>query len=99
MTDIKFIRLKDIAEEISGMPVDITITTMLEDTDKYGAVGIDRTSGKVSILVDASAKSDEAIISVLAHELAHVLTNTGHGPDFEKKRHEILDTFLEKYWR
>lgn len=99
MIEFKFLRLKDIAERVAGRPVDITITTMLDDTNKYGMVGIDKTTGKVSILIDASAKSEEAIISVLSHELAHVVVGTEHGQEFYDKMQEITDLFEKEYWR
>lgn len=100
MIEFKFLRLKDIAERVAGRPVDITITTMLDDTNKYGVVGIDKTTGKVSILIDASAKSEEAIISVLSHELAHIAAGTDeHGQEFCDKMREINDIFTKEYWR
>jgi hypothetical protein len=95
---IKWKRLKRIAEEISGMDVDIHLTTS-EDIRGYNAL-LNMSKGKADVYINGmNLKSEEQVVEGLGHELAHaLLADSNHGEVFEKKRREIIKKLTDGYF-
>jgi hypothetical protein len=74
--EIKWTRLRRICGVIVKRDVEITLTTHLNN-DVRGAVLDDR--GTIEVLINgAKCKTEEEVLSVVAHEITHVITGSEH---------------------
>ena len=85
---LRWLKLKQVAERISGEKVDIHITTQLDKNIRGVCTRNLQTNG-VEILLNAKyAKKEEDVIETLAHELAHLKVK-GHDNKFQKEMDRI----------
>ena len=87
---VLWIRLKRIAEEIAGSPVEIHISTQLSD-DIRGAIVKSEDGDGIEILLNAKwAKKPEDVHQTLAHELAHLKHPNIHSKEWDAEARRIL---------
>lgn len=96
---IRWLRLKKIAESIAGCPVAIHGSTELPVSLR---AAVDAEEGRrvdIALNFQHIKEADEALEAV-AHELAHVVARTGeHDNKFEEAREEILERLKQDYYR
>ena len=96
MAMIKWIRLKNICEDISGFTVHLHLST---DMPTDHIAGCEFTKEDAHIILNAAqVKSLDMIIRAISHELQHVLNgNKDHRIDFDEKWMLLEKRITEEY--
>lgn len=97
---IKWAKLKQMLQSYLGESIDIICTTEFSDTTKsvFGFVGKEN-DGAFKIVININEiKSVEAVIDVLAHESAHIVTkskfhNSKHKEEMKKIKKILMDGY------
>lgn len=91
---IKWIRLREICEELTGLPVKFYLGEMHE----HERACVLKEGNEIEIAMNLLyCKTLEDVVDNLAHELAHVLSNKEHTDEFEKKFNELRAIIMNKY--
>jgi len=96
---IKWIRLKNICEEIVEQNITISVSTSNDLAAVNSVVSFDNQQAHI-ILNGLSCKGISQVIKAVAHELVHIVLNSaGHPENFEEKWFYYETKILERYKR
>ena len=98
MTSIKWIKLKNICEGMSGKIIHLHSSTDMPDDH---IAGCEFTNEVADIILNMRhTKSEEMVIKGVAHELNHVIKGTKeHGSEFDIERDRIEERIKEEYFK
>ncbi len=98
LPNIKWLRLRRLAEQIAGCPVRLHGSTELPAEMR---AAVESAPGKMDIVLNFQhIKSAEMAIKAVAHEVAHViLGNAQHDNVFKSKWEEVEQLIKKDYYR
>ena len=98
MTIIKWIKLKNICEEMSGKTIHLHSSTDMPDDH---IAGCEFTLQNADIILNMRhTKSEEMVIRSIAHELNHIIKGTKeHGSEFDMECIRIEERIKKEYFK